>query len=296
MSWNYINQTLQQEKSRLWRWPFKLLSILSSFFPSFFLGGFGSTLYLHILHENNPSSQYIINKATSLFQTTFEKPKVCRSSVHFMTWLAGAEKLSLQCNNWSSATQLLPEAKGVHMAPVDGSMLCRKQIYRILQVFKKADLCSMYWAVQWSWFAWVNAFCNLSHKKLQKVAVSLQGWFLSRRCFTLCITMEVESRIAKQYKCHHCCSCKKTTGERGWRVGKSVCVNIWLTKRSWVCEKKCFRASYSMSNKLLRVARHILTTSLQKCLSSWQCKIRKFTVTTFHWKKVCTRSKSSQGT
>ena len=115
------------------------------------------------------------------------------------------------------------------MAPVDGSMLCRKQIYRILQVFKKADLCSMYLAVQWSWFAWVNAFCNLSHKKLQKVTVSLLGWFLSRHCFTLCITMEVESRIAKQYKCHHCCSCKKKkkNGQRGWRMEKSVFVSIF---------------------------------------------------------------------
>ena len=31
-------------------------------------------------------------------------------------------------------------------------------------------------------------------------------------------------------------------------------------------EKMCFGASYSTSNKLLLVARHILTTGLQKCL------------------------------
>ena len=70
-----------------------------------------------------------------------------------------------------------------------------------------------YWAVQWSWFAWVNALCNLSRKKSQEVAVSLPGRFLSRRCFTLCTTMEAEPRIAKQYKCHHCCSCKNYRGK-----------------------------------------------------------------------------------
>ena len=63
----------------------------------------------------------------------------------------------------------------------------------------------------------MNALCNLS----REVAASLPGRFLSRRCFTLCITVEVEPRIAKQYKCHHCCSCKITV-ERGWRVEKSV--------------------------------------------------------------------------
>ena len=46
---------------------------------------------------------------------------------------------------------------------------------------------------------------------MQEVARSrraLPGQFLSRRCFTLCITVEVEPRIAKQYKCQYCCSCK----------------------------------------------------------------------------------------
>ena len=43
-----------------------------------------------------------------------------------------------------------------------------------------------------------------------------------------------------------------------------------------------FRASYSTSNKLLLGARHILTAGHQKCLKSWQCKIRKVTVAAFH--------------
>ena len=33
-----------------------------------------------------------------------------------------------------------------------------------------------------------------------------------------------------------------------------------------IVEKMCFGASYSTSNKLLLIARHIMTTGLQKCL------------------------------
>ena len=70
-----------------------------------------------------------------------------------------------------------------------------------------------YWVVQWSWSVRVNALCNLSRKKSREVTASLPGQFLSRRCLTLSITMEVEPRIAKQYKCHHCCSCKYYQGK-----------------------------------------------------------------------------------
>ena len=119
------------------------------------------------------------------------------------------------------------------------------------------------WAVQWSWFARVNALCHPSHKK------SLPpGRFLSRRCFTLCITMEVEPRVRKQYKWHHCCSCRNYRGMEG---GKKVSLPWfffffgWPEDREFV-EKMRFGVSYSTSNKLLLVARHILTTDLQKCL------------------------------
>ena len=89
-----------------------------------------------------------------------------------------------------------------------------------------------YWAVQWIWFARVNVLCNISRKMPREVAASLPGWFLSRRCFTQCITMEVEPRIAKQYKCHHCCSCKTYLG-KGMEGGKKcLCVIFWLTRRS----------------------------------------------------------------
>ena len=91
----------------------------------------------------------------------------------------------------------------------------------------KPRLSRYYWAVKWSWFAWVNALSNLSRKKSREVAALLPGRFLSRRYFTLCITMEVESRIVKQYKCHHCCSCKNYRG-KGKRC---LSVDFWLTRR-----------------------------------------------------------------
>ena len=104
--------------------------------------------------------------------------------------------------------------------------------------FHFIDLFLSYWAVQWSWFAWVNTLCNLSRKKSQEVAASLPGRFQSRHCFMLCITMEAES-IAKQYKYHHCCSCKNYRG-KGMEGGKKcLCIVFQLTKRLWVHGKKC---------------------------------------------------------
>ena len=50
---------------------------------------------------------------------------------------------------------------------------------------------------------------------------------LSRHCFMLCITMEVESRIMKQYKCQYCCSCKNYHG-KGMEGGKKVSLHHFL--------------------------------------------------------------------
>ena len=54
-------------------------------------------------------------------------------------------------------------------------------------------------------------------------------------------------------------------GDGGWK--KSVFASFfgWPEDREFV-EKMRFGASYSTSNKLLLVARHILTMDLQKCL------------------------------
>ena len=55
--------------------------------------------------------------------------------------------------------------------------------------------------------------------------MSLPGRFLSRRCFTLCITVEIEPRIAKQHKWHHCCSCKNYQG-KGMEGGNGTTVAV----------------------------------------------------------------------
>ena len=72
-----------------------------------------------------------------------------------------------------------------------------------------------------------------------EVAVSLPGHFLCRCCFTLCITMEVEPRIVKQYKCQYCCSCKNYWG-KGMEGGKKVSLRNFLADQEitslW---KKC---------------------------------------------------------
>ena len=41
------------------------------------------------------------------------------------------------------------------------------------------------------------------------------------------ITVEVEPRIAKQYKCQYCCSCKNYRG-RGMEGGKKVSLHRFL--------------------------------------------------------------------
>ena len=95
------------------------------------------------------------------------------------------------------------------------------------------------WAVLWSWSAWVNALCNLLRKKSREVTASLPGRFLSRRCSTLCITMEVEPRIVKQYKCHHYCSDKNYWG-KGMEGGKKVSLhNFFADQKIAVSWNKC---------------------------------------------------------
>ena len=86
----------------------------------------------------------------------------------------------------------------------------------------------------------------------------------SRKRSQLCITMEVEPRVAKQDKCHHCCSCKNVWG-KGMKGGgkKCLCIDFWLTRRLQFCGKMHCGASYSTGNKLSLVTRHILTMGLE---------------------------------
>ena len=142
----------------------------------------------------------------------------------------------------------------------------------------------VYWDVQWSWFARGNALCNLSCKNLKKsreVAASLPGWFLSRHWFTLCITVEVEPRIVKQYKCHHCCSCKNYRG-KGMEGGKKVSLHrVLANQKITILWKKCVLGHEE------QVIACCLTHSdygPPKMPLRWQCKICKFTGTTL-WRK-----------
>ena len=73
-----------------------------------------------------------------------------------------------------------------------------------------------------------------------EVAASLPGRFLSRRCFTLYITMEVNQELRSSTNAT-AVAVAKITVERRWRVGKKwLCVVFWLTRRSRVRGKNVF--------------------------------------------------------
>ena len=131
--------------------------------------------------------------------------------------------------------------------------------------------------------------------RAREVAASLPGRFLSRRCFTLCITMELEPKIAKKYKCHHCRSCKNYWG-KGMEGGKKACHLLADQKIASSWKKNRFGASCSMHDKLLLVARHILTTGLQNAFTVGSIKFANSLSLPSIVKKVRPGSKSSQGT
>ena len=56
----------------------------------------------------------------------------------------------------------------------------------------------------------------------------------------LCITVEVEIRIVKQYKCKYCCSCKNYHGTGMEGEQKVSCVVLGLIIRSRVRRKNAF--------------------------------------------------------
>ena len=61
----------------------------------------------------------------------------------------------------------------------------------------------------------------------------------------LCITMEAEPGIAKQCKCHQCCSCKNYGGKVVESGKKCLCVVVFLAdqKIAEFVEKMRFGAS-----------------------------------------------------
>ena len=160
--------------------------------------------------------------------------------------------------------------------------------------FLITELCKCCRVVQWSWFAWVNTLCNLSHKKLWEVTTSLPGRFLGRRCFTLSITMEAEPRIMKQYKCHRCCSCKnyRGKGDGGWKKVSLHCFSAdQKIVSSW---KKCV-----LGHPIARATSYCLlpdTFWLQASKNVFKVGSSNSLSPPFIVKKVCTGSKSNRET
>ena len=151
--------------------------------------------------------------------------------------------------------------------------------------------CCMYW------FAWMNALCNLSCKWSHQVSASFLGRFLSRCCFMLCVTMAVEHRIAKQYKCHYCCSCKNYQG-KGWRVGKKcLCVILGgLTRRLRICGKNAFGGILQHEQQVTACCQTHSDYGPPKISLKLAMKNSQIQSTPSIAKKICTGSKSSQGT
>ena len=142
----------------------------------------------------------------------------------------------------------------------------------------------------------MNALCNLSRKKSREVAVSLPGRFLSRRCFTLCITVEVEPRTAKQYKCHRCCSCKNYRGKgmEGGQKKVSLC-RFLADQKIAISWKKCV-----LGHPIARATSYCQTHSdcgaSENVFKVGSAKFANSLSPPSIVKKVRTGSKSSQGT
>ena len=112
------------------------------------------------------------------------------------------------------------------------------------------------------WMPFVS-FHSWSHERSN---LPLLDQFLSRCWLALCVTMQAEPRIVKQYICHCCCTCKNYRGKVAQDEKRLLCIVFQLTRRSQICGKKAyFWAAYSTSSKFLLVVRHTLTTGLQKC-------------------------------
>ena len=152
----------------------------------------------------------------------------------------------------------------------------------------------VFWAVQWSWFARMNALCNLSRKKSREVAASLPGQFLSRRCFTLCITMEVEPRIWKQYKCHHCCSCKNYQG-KGMKGGKKS-LRKFLADHEFIKKKSVLGHPIARATSYCLLLDTFWLLASKNAFKAGSVKFANSLSPPSIVKKVCTGSKSSQGT
>ena len=127
-----------------------------------------------------------------------------RSRYHTGPWL-----LSLgPKDRWASQS---PETMDLYLLDCQPRAMREKQFRPCWDWGEGLD--HWYWAIQRSWFARVNALCNLPRKKSREVAAHFRADFwvgVASRC-----------RIAKQYKCQYCCSCKNYHG-KGMEGGKCL--------------------------------------------------------------------------
>ena len=122
--------------------------------------------------------------------------------------------------------------------------------------------------------------------------------FLSRRCFTLCITMEVEPRIAKQYKCHHCCSCKNYRG-KGMKGGKnkaSLRCNLADQKMASLWKKYVLGHPKERATSYCLLPDTFWLQAFKNVFKAGSVKFANSLSPPSIVKKVRTGSKSSQGT
>ena len=130
---------------------------------------------------------------------------------------------------------------------------------------------------------------------------ALPGRFLSRRCFTLCIIVAVEPRITKQYNCQYCCSCKIYCGKGMEGEKKCLCFFFSFCFFGWA-EDREFVEKMRLGHPVAWATSYCLlpdTLWLWASKNAFKVGSVKFTnslSTPSIVKKVCTGSKSSQGT
>ena len=151
-----------------------------------------------------------------------------------------------------------------------------------------------YWAIQRSWFAKMNALCNLSRKKSREVAAHFRGDFWVGVALQWKLNLELRSSTNG-----NTVAVAKITVERGWRVEKKcLCVVFCrLTRRLQVRRKKCV-----LGHPIARVTSYCLLPDklwLQASKYAFKVGSVKFANSLSPpsiVKKVRTGGKSSQGT
>ena len=146
-----------------------------------------------------------------------------------------------------------------------------------------------HWAVQWSWFARVNALCNPLRKTSWEVAASFLGNFwvgIVSHCVQQCV-LNLELRGST-----NATTVAVVKIERGWRVDKKV-----FKLHQFLADQKIM-SSWKICILGHPVAWPTIYCLLQDsfCLKVGSVKFTNLLSPPSIVKKVCTRSKSSQGT